>query len=243
MARELTYKTLCENLATKSYLSEKKVDTVLQNLVLLIASELQNNSYISIKNIGKFTTEIRGGQDEWFETGNGKMEKKYVEPFSYVDFTPSQNLLDVVNGESITFLFNKIKQKSDKPVAFEDLVEENIKEKVKTKAESSESYLNDISNYISKRKRRKEDGRATKPILYGDGKFQNLKEYNESNSRPILCINNNIIYPSINCASKNLGLTNSKLYRKLVLEGKDECDGYKFKFVEKEKGLIENGEM
>ena len=104
MARDLTYKDLCEILATKCYVSEVTVERVLENLILLMASELQNNSYISIKNLGKFSTEIRGGKDEWVSDKFGQMTKKYVEEFRYVDFNPSKNLLDVVNGDSINYI-------------------------------------------------------------------------------------------------------------------------------------------
>ena len=92
MGRELHYKDLCEILATKCYISETTVERFIENFILLIASELQNNSYIKIKNIGKFSVEQRGGKDEWIQDGFGQMTKRYVEPFKYVDFEPSQNL-------------------------------------------------------------------------------------------------------------------------------------------------------
>ena len=98
------------------------VERVLENLILLIASELQNNSYISIKNLGKFSTELRGGKDEWTTDKLGQMVKRYVEEFRYIDFEPSKNLLDVVNGDSINYIFKKLKVQYDEPIAFEDLV-------------------------------------------------------------------------------------------------------------------------
>ena len=54
---------------------------MIENFILLIASELQNNSYIRIKNIGKFSVEQRGGADEWIQNSFGQMQKRYVEPF------------------------------------------------------------------------------------------------------------------------------------------------------------------
>ena len=98
MARALTYKDLCEILSNKCYVTETTIERLLENFILLIANELQNNSYISIKNIGKFSTEMRGGADEWIEDSFGTLRKRYVEPFKYINFEPSQNLLDVVNG-------------------------------------------------------------------------------------------------------------------------------------------------
>ena len=92
MARELTYKDLCEILATKCYVSEVTVERVLENFILLIASELQNNSYIKIKNLGKFTTSLRGGKDEWTTDKLGQMVKRYVEQFQYIDFELLNNI-------------------------------------------------------------------------------------------------------------------------------------------------------
>ena len=107
MARELRYKDLVEILSTKCYVAEVTAERLLENLVLLIASELQNNSYIKIKNIGKFSVEQKGGSDEWIQNEFGTMVKTYIEPFQYINFEPSQNLLDVVNGESVNYLFKK----------------------------------------------------------------------------------------------------------------------------------------
>ena len=110
MARELRYKDLIEILSTKCYISEVTAERFMENLVLLLASELQNNSYIKIKNIGKFSVEQKGGCDEWIQNEFGTMVKSYIEPFQYVNFEPSQNLLDVINGESVNYLFKKTKE-------------------------------------------------------------------------------------------------------------------------------------
>ena len=75
MARTLTYKDLCEILSNKCYVTETTIERLLENFILLIANELQNNSYISIKNIGKFSTEIRGGADEWIEDSFGTLRR------------------------------------------------------------------------------------------------------------------------------------------------------------------------
>ena len=145
MARELTYKDLCEILSTKCYVSEVTVERVLENLILLMASELQNNSYIKIKNLGKFSTELRGGKDEWTTDRLGNMVKRYVEQFQYIDFEPSNNLLDVVNGENINYLFKKFKIKYDKPIAFEDLVLKNTDTQI-------DQISDTIDKIITKRK-------------------------------------------------------------------------------------------
>ena len=189
MAKELTYKDLCEILATKCYVSEVTVERVIENLILLIASELQNNSYIKIKNLGKFTTSLRGGKDEWITDGFGQMIKKYIDQFNYIDFEPSKNLVDVVNGNSIDYLFKKLKIKYDKPISFDEALEKQAESK------SDDYQLNDaIDNIINKRKERKHRRQENKNF----NPNSTFAEYNKARQRPILCKNNNIIYPSIN---------------------------------------------
>ena len=197
MAKELTYKDLCEILATKCYVSEVTVERVIENLILLIASELQNNSYIKIKNLGKFTTSLRGGKDEWITDGFGQMIKKYIDQFNYIDFEPSKNLVDVVNGNSIDYLFKKLKIKYDKPISFDEALEKQAESK------SDDYQLNDaIDNIINKRKERKHRRQENKNF----NPNSTFAEYNKARQRPILCKNNNIIYPSINRASIELGI-------------------------------------
>lgn len=240
MARELTYKTLCESLATKCYLSEQKVDLMLQNLVLLIASELQNNSYINIKALGKFTTEMRGGTDEWFTSQNGTMYKQYVQPFMNVNFNPSKTLIDAVNGDSLTDLFKKSKFKADKPTPLEDLIEQNVvSKKNRKRGDIANNCINDIQEALNKRKEK------TTPQGYGNR--VTLKTINEQKRIPILCLNNNIIYPSINSACMELGIPVTTI-QKRYKNGETDFDinGYRLQVVskeEEEKGKLNNGKM
>lgn len=231
MARDLTYKTLCEILSAKCYLSEQKVNLLLQNFVLLVANELQNNSSITIKNIGKFTTEMQGGEDEWFTLPNGKMVKKYVEPFKYINYTPSQNLINVVNGENLDYLFREVNIKMDSPTHLEDLIDDNIKTRqtIKKQIKLSDDYFKEANKQIKKKKEKKAKPKQTE-------KYFNLQERNNEVSRPLLCLNNNVIYPSINSAATQLGLPIATLYSRLVKQKKNTLKGYKFKFYEEEKG-------
>ena len=236
MARELTYKTLCESLAVKCCLSERKVDLLLKNIVLLIASELQNNSYINVKNLGKFTTEIRGGTDEWFTKEDGRMEKRYVKPFSYVNFNPSQVLLDVINGESLSKMFDKPKYKADKPTPLEDLIDENA---VEQQSMNKTDYVDDIKTMIEKRKERKNTVGKN-----GYGHRDGLKKINEAKQLQVLCMNNNIIYPSMRVAGMELGIPSDTIRWNYLNKSNDkgvfELNGYKFKVFKKEKGQEEN---
>ena len=222
MARELRYKDLIEILSTKCYVSETTAERFIENLVLLIASELQNNSYINIKNIGKFSVEKKGGCDEWVQNELGTMIKKYVEPFQYVNFEPSKNLIDVVNGESLNYLFKKTKEKYDKPIPFEDIMLE----------QQQQDMTPEIAKVISKKKSRRERKRDTKQY----DPSSTFAEYNKTRQRPILCKNNNVIYPSINRACIELGLKNTTLKEHTYGKIRDmKCNGYEFEWVDENK--------
>ena len=219
MAKNLTYKDICEILSTKCYVSDKTVERILENFVLLIANELQNNSYISIKNIGKFSTEMRGGADEWIEDAFGTLRKRYVEPFQYIDFEPSKNLLEVVNGESVNYLFKKTKLRKDKPTPYEDLVDDNV-----------EDDISSIIKDIVIKNQRKKAGLSNSRNHY---KPTNLNIINEQVQQPILCKNNNIIYPSIRKAAHELGLAYTTLRAHTVGNIADfKLEGYEFELIE-----------
>lgn len=225
MAKELTYKDLCEILATKCYVSEVTVERVLENFILLVASELQNNSYINIKNLGKFSTELRGGSDEWTTDKFGNMVKKYVEQFRYVDFDPSKNLLDVVNGDSINYLFKKLKVKYDEPVAFEDLVMENT--------DVSKDKISDAANKIIAKRKNLKHKRQESKKYNPNSTFAN---YNKDKQMPVLCKNNNVIYPSLNRASIELGIPYTSLKTHVYGENADmKYKGYEFEIPKKEE--------
>ena len=226
MAKELNYKDLCEILSTKCYVSETTIERMVENFILLIASELQNNSYIRIKNIGKFSVEQRGGADEWIQDGFGKMRKRYVEPFKYINFEPSQNLLDVVNGESLNYLFKKTKIKYDKPTAFEDIVAENIETDI----------TDEVSKILAHRKTKQERTKERQEKGIIDPHYStNIKAYNQQHQRPLLCKNNNIIYPSLNSASIDLGIPYQTLKNHVFGENADfKVKGYEFEIIEKQ---------
>ena len=225
-ARELHYKDLCEILSVKCGVSETTIERMIENFILLIASELQNNSYIRIKNIGKFSVEQRGGADEWIQDGFGKMTKRYVEPFKYVDFEPSQNLLDVINGESLNYLFRKVKVKYDKPTAFEDIVAEHIETDI----------TDEVGKILAHRKTKQEriKERQEKGII--DPHYStNIKSYNQKRQQPLLCKNNNIVYPSLNSASIDLGIPYQTLKNHVFGENADfKVKGYEFEIIEKQ---------
>lgn len=227
MGRELHYKDLCEILATKCYISETTVERFIENFILLIASELQNNSYIKIKNIGKFSVEQRGGKDEWIQDGFGQMTKRYVEPFKYVDFEPSQNLLDVINGASLNYMFRKTKIKYDEPTALEDITTENIEVNI----------TDEVSKILNHRKTKKERTKERREKGIIDPHYStNIREYNKAHQRPLLCKNNNIIYPSLNSASIDLGISYQTLKNHVFGENADfKVKGYEFEIVNKEE--------
>lgn len=222
MARELTYKDMCEILSNKCYVGETTVERLLENLVLLIASELQNNSYINIRNVGKFKTELKGGCDEWVEDGFGKLRKKYIQPFNYVEFEPSSTLVDIVNGDSINYMFRKTKTKYEHPTAYEDIVDQNKEEK----------DLTDQINTMLDRRGKKNKKRRERKEYNPNNSFA---EYNKDKQIRVLCKNNNVIYPSIYKASLDLGLADSTLRLHLKEGGDMKLGGYEFEILEREE--------
>lgn len=228
MVRELRYKDLIEILSTKCYVADVTAERFMENLILLIANELQNNQYINIKNIGKFRVEKRGGCDSWVKNELGNMVKTYVEPFMYITFEPSQNLIDVVNGESLNYLFRKTKMKYDKPTPLEEIVEENIQNDLSP----------EIAKILSKKKDKKERRKDSKEF----NPNSSFAEYNKDKQTPILCKNNNVIYPSLYRASIELGLKYTTLKEHTKGRIKDmKLKGYEFEWVDKEKEKEKDG--
>jgi nucleoid DNA-binding protein len=224
MAKELTYKDLCEILSAKCYVSELTVERLLENFVLLIASELQNNSYIKIKNIGKFSTQLKGGCDEWVDDGFGKLTKKYVQPFNYIEFEPSNALVDIVNGDSINYIFHKSKLKYEAPTPFEDVVENNV---------VTDEVADSINEMLGKRKEKNKKRKERTIKSYKDDYA--LKEFNEDKRIIVLCKNNNIIYPSIFKCAIDLGIPEASLRWHLLNKKDMKYKGYEFEILTREE--------
>lgn len=220
MAKNLTYQDIYEILSIKCHVSEITAERIVKHFVTLIANELQNNSYVSLTNIGKFSTEMRGGSDEWIEDAFGTLRKRYVEPFKYINFEPSKSLLDVVNGESINYLFRKTKIRYDKPTSYAEAVDDKIKEE------------DDISDIIEQTLNKSKKKRARRKDLIGVVPT-NLKVINEQTQQPILCLNNNVVYPSVHKAAHDLGLAYTTLRAHTVGDRPDlKLNGYEFKLLE-----------
>ena len=237
MAKNLTYQDIYEILSIKCHVSEVTAERIVKHFVTLIANELQNNSYVSLTNIGKFSTEMRGGSDEWIEDAFGTLRKRYVEPFKYINFEPSKSLLDVVNGESINYLFRKTKIRYDKPTSYAEAVDDKMKEE------------DDISDIIEQTLNKSKKKRARRKDLIGVVPT-NLKTINEQTQQPILCLNNNVVYPSVHKAAHDLGLAYTTLRAHTVGDRPDlKLNGYEFKLLEnpnkkkKEEEEENNGEI
>lgn len=237
MAKNLTYQDIYEILSIKCHVSEITAERIVKHFVTLIANELQNNSYVSLTNIGKFSTEMRGGSDEWIEDAFGTLRKRYVEPFKYINFEPSKSLLDVVNGESINYLFRKTKIRYDKPTSYAEAVDDKMKEE------------DDISDIIEQTLNKSKKKRARRKDLIGVVPT-NLKTINEQTQQPILCLNNNVVYPSVHKAAHDLGLAYTTLRAHTVGDRPDlKLNGYEFKLLEnpnkkkKEEEEENNGEI
>lgn len=98
---EMTQSQIEELLSAKSYISKHSVKRVWNNLMQLIISELQNIGKIRFENFGTFEIVRMGGKDEYIMNELGAMEKKYVDFYLGVNFTPSTNFIKFLNSDKV----------------------------------------------------------------------------------------------------------------------------------------------
>lgn len=138
MPKSLTQKDIDDIISVKSGIANSTYIRIRQNLIQLIISELQNNSYIKLQDIGEFRIRHEGGKDEPFLNQFGIIEKRYVEPKAFVDFIPNKQFIELLNGEKISRMsleeIYKLKEQrqKDKNKAYEysDYVDETKSSKV-----------------------------------------------------------------------------------------------------------------
>lgn len=97
MSKKLSQKDFYEIIGAKVNITPRTVQKIWGNVLELIASELRNNGTITIENFGRFDSVKKGGKDEWFTNAFGLQEKRYVEPFDFVEYQPSRNFINYVN--------------------------------------------------------------------------------------------------------------------------------------------------
>jgi hypothetical protein len=95
---------------------------------------------------------------------------------------------------------------------------------------------NEISKILSHKKTKKERIKERREKGIVDGHYsKGMQEYNKKHQKSLLCKNNNVIYPSINSASIDLGIPYQTLNYHVFGENADfKCKGYEFEIVKEE---------
>ena len=211
MSRAFSQTDFYELIGAKSRVVPKTAKKVWEAIQDIIVSELQNESYITLENFGKFEITIKGGTDEWFTNSYGIQEKKYIQPFEYVEFTPSKNYINRINSTQQKRI-TKAMFGSDELASYDDMIEDM--------AEPSVTEV--VKGLLDK------NGKALKPIKSKQPRYTDIKM-----GKPILCLNNNTIYRTTHEISKKLGISPQRLYYNFN-RGKMSVCGYDFKFIDKD---------
>ena len=216
MPKVMSQKDFNDLVGLKCNLKPKTIEKVWYAIQDLIVSELQHTESITLQNFGKFTTVRKGGTDEWITNNFGKMEKKYIEPFDFVEFEPSKNFINYINtGEKprVTRAYlNKMKNK-DETLTYDKILDEIVFEKEVT------DLIEDAMNF-----------KRTKGEKLGKDK---------RNGRHIYCSTNDKKYRSVRSACIDLGIREGKMYY-ILSNGvtEFEVDGYDFKIIENDNDIL-----
>ncbi|MEG1353687.1 MAG: HU family DNA-binding protein [Malacoplasma sp.] len=216
-------------IAIKCGISSITVKRVWNNIKKLIVSELQNNSYIRIENFGKFELIKKGGKDEWFENQMGIQEQRYVEPFDFVEFSPSANFINSVNN-GLVDSWSKYRFENDELTTYDKILLD-----IETDLTVDE-VLFDLLN----KKKKRQIKEATRNKLYQQG--QNLGKTELTKGKPIRCVTNGVEYKSVYSASQALNIRAIKMYQNFN-KGIFLIDGYEFEFINEIEEKNSNDEL
>lgn len=223
--REMTQNEINEIVSAKSYASRHTVKRIWNNIVELILSELKNIGIIRFENFGKFEVVRMGGKDEWFINELGAKEKRWVDFYLDIKFTPSENLLKYLNADNIKGKWSTKDFKEDNLVAEKpNRYKTNRATKLKLAVDEDMRYkideLAERKLKVSKRKvpKKAEDCWATK----------------------IKCLDNDTLYNSIRQCAKDLDLNYQNLnnHHHKHLQDEDETfefGGYCFEIIKNKK--------
>lgn len=222
MNSEMTQSQIEELLGAKSYISKHSVKRVWNNLMQLIISELQNIGKIRFENFGTFEVVRMGGKDEYVMNELGAMEKRYVDFYLGVKFTPSNNFIKFLNSDKVREKWSLrgivtgddlargvVRNKNDDRLRLK--VDEDMRFKIKELAE-------------------KNNKKSDKP----------KKEIANNWSIKIKCLDNDKIYESIYSCARELNLNYQNLnnchHRNLKNDIQIfEFCGYKFEIIKNKK--------
>lgn len=218
MGRAMSQKDFYDIIGIKSNLSPNTIKKVWKNIQELIISELQNNDSIVFENFGKFKVVQKGGKDEWFENALGLQEKKYVEPFDFVEFEPSKNFVNTINSASLERI-TRAKFDKNETTDYQDILSDLDVDK----------SVNEIVRSLLDKKNKKNVKAKQRNEIYKNG--ETLGYANVYKGKEVKCINNGVIYKSTYQISKMLKIRIEKLYQNFN-KGIMEVDGYIFEFVD-----------
>lgn len=105
--RYLSHNDLLDIVSAKSGFKQETIDAILRYTTMVILSELQNVGKVNLRDIGEFSTEVKGGKDELFLQEDGTWRKKYIERKNFVNFAPNKNFINRLNGEKIIGMTKK----------------------------------------------------------------------------------------------------------------------------------------
>lgn len=219
MNKSMSQEEIFSLVGSKSNASKHLTKRVWSNFVSLIISELQNNSYIRFDNFGRFDLIQTGGKDEWFENEFGIKEKRYVDFGLSIKFTPSKNLIDIIENSSSSKWSTRMINEEDNLVE-NGTVRKNYDER--TRLPIGEDMKEKIVNLAKKKKH----------YTVKDDKYKVENKWDIK----IFCKELECEYKSILDCSKRLNLSYQKmnrLYHKAIQENKTffEYSGYTFDIV------------
>ena len=226
--KKLSLSNFYSVIAANSNISNKTAKRVWENITNFLINEMQYNDYVWLENFGKFEVVYRGGKDEWFTNEYGIPEKKYVSPIMSVEFAPSDNLLDKVNGD----LLERLKRVQPTDLFFEY-------GKVMIEPDLEEGISNRIDLVLERKNKRRKSSIVREKKVKEKRKDPDFEPTYELifKGKPIKCITINKPYPSIAKAAKDLGLTFANINS--VLDKDKDYYGYKFISLTDEEYLEE----
>lgn len=214
MAKALSNKDLFSLIATNTNVSDKTVEKIYNKFIDIIISELQYNEQVVFENFGKFIIEYKGGKDELISNDFGILEKVFVEPKMIPQFIPSKNFIKKINSIDIDRL-NKVCE--DTVLNYENFI----------LGEKESKNTSDIVDCILNRKQEQIKRKKIKELT------GQSKKKGKTIGKPILCLTNNKIYPSLRQASFDLDLSIENI--KKSIDKDTDTFGYKFKYLTQEE--------
>ncbi len=226
MQREMTQNEIYEIVSAKSYASRHTVKRMWNNMVDLIISELRNIGVIRFENFGKFEIVQMGGRDEWFINELGAKEKRWVDYYLSVKFTPSENLLKYLNVAKLNGKWSTTKTFQ------EDNLVVDKPNRYKT------NRANKLKLAIDEDMRQKIDELAERKLKISQRKVQKKAEDNWAIK--IKCIDNDTVYNSIRQCAMDLNLNYQNLnnhHHRHLLKGDEifKFNDYTFEIIKSKK--------